>query len=356
MGQKYPLSKNPGWRFVQFSVGLRAPIQTVPTEGKSKGSKVYINASSTCREGVVGNVRNRLSSALGRNAGGSWGQTQYTQHWQADLNLDSLKAPGESYLQVGRGHITQYHQLPNPKAGQVRPRARYWAARYDRGRKWGDRATHLQPEFILGHLRLTKSRVQDFIHFCDAIIGPITVLLNPDRFQGNWWETSVEEALRRNQDSCLRWYGVDNTVIAHPALVSLYTGLARQCALLARCNIRDEVLRSIDRKELRACLTQSDPEAALRIAKTMRRWIEVPVPKYGDASNIPVPIGGFKKIPALHKAIYKHGFDKTFGRQFHEGWALGQSIYGPASYAGIHAFMGRKGDNRNGKRIQKLAA
>lgn len=343
MGRKHPLTGNLGWLFLQYSVGMSAPI-TVSIENK-KRKTVTISGSGTCREGVVHGIRQRLRNVLTRTEkvkGSDWRSRQVLLG-HAELDGDHLRQPGAAYLWVANKHLTAWHKKEHPKAGQN------W--------KMGSRPYNY-PQYVSKNVNITLRRIQDFIHFCDAIIGPITVLLNPGRYEGDWWTTSVEEA--KTESGKLRWYGIDNTALSHPALVSLYTGLARQCSLLTRCDLRNEVLGSIDRRELRECLTQSDPELALRLAKKMKRWIEVPIMTRGRATNLPVPMGSFLKIPALHKAIYKHGFSKTFGRNFEESWALvmgnnAGSGPNPVMYNGIHSFMGQKASNPQGKRILALA-
>lgn len=356
--RKHPLSEQPNWFFVQHPVGIRAPILVTPKEGKSpRGTKqVVISHSAPCREGLVSGIRARLASVLctSRKYGPHPWQHRFEATHRVELDVERLRQPGESYLMVGRAHFTCANQVPHPKAGQRQPKPAWWSG-YGPGyshRRWNTR----YPQFKkAGSLRLTKRRVQDFVHLCDAIIGPITVLLNPDRYEGNWWETSVEEAM---ENGALRWYGVDNTALAHPALVSLYAGLARQCALMSRCDIADEIL-IVDRQDVRACLTNSDPVLALRLARKMQRWIAVPAPRGANTSNLPVPVGSFSKIPALHKAIYKHGYGRTFGRNFTAGWGVEGGPYGHRRggrlYRGIHSFMGNQGGNGNGKRIRDLA-
>lgn len=350
--RKHPLSEQPNWFFAQHGVGIRAPILVTPKEGKNpRGTKRVISHSAVCREGLVAGIRNQLRSALctSKKYGVHSWQRRHEVTRRAELDVERLRQPGESYLTVARAHFTSANQVPHPKAGQRQPKPSWW---YGYGR-W----TARYPQFkSAGSLRLTKRRVQDFIYLCDAIIGPITVLLNPDRYEGNWWETSVEESM---ENGALRWYGIDNTALAHPALASLYAGLARQCALISRCDITDEIL-VVDRQDVRTCLTDSDPVLALRLARKMQRWIAVPVPRGADTSNVPVPIGSFSKIPALHKAIYKHGYARTFGRDFAAGWGVEASPYGygrgaTPQYRGIHSFMGNQGNNENGKRIRDLS-
>lgn len=356
MSRKHPLASEPNWRFRQHQVGLQAPLRVVSAKSK-RGAKKVISVSNVCREGAVHDVRRNLQVLLtSRKKISGWapmpsGRVKITG--SADLNDESLKQPGESFLSVASAHITGFLARKHPKAGKRMPRGR---DQY----MYGINARYPQYTFYQGNL--TDPKVQDFIDLCNAVIGPITILLNPDRFEGNWWDTTVGEAKSSARSGFLRWYGIDNSVLAHPALVSLYTGLARQCALMARCDVKGQVMGCIDEGELEECLTNSDPELALKLAKALKQWIEVPVPTNGTASNVPVPSGSFNKIPILHKALYTHGFEETFGKSFEKGWAILGDPYGfsrgPAGhqrYSGIHSYMGRKANNQEGQRIRGLA-
>lgn len=354
MSRRHFLSGNPCWYFAQHVVGIRAPIHVIPDDTKKRKTKRAISGESSCREGLVHGVRRCLQRAMTRSSR-STGPYSWDRRCElvskADLTADVLKQPGEAYLYVANGHVINNLARPHPKAGEKRPRPKYWPGR------WNSR--YPKTQHYRG--RMSQSKVRDFLDFCDAIIGPVAVLMNPDRFEGNWWETTVQEATE-SRKGYMRWYGIDNTAIAHPALASLFTGLARQCAYLVRCDIKDLVLGDLDEAELEECLTNADPELALRLTKKMKRWIEVPAPRCASTANIPVPIGSFSKIPALHRAIYKHGFKKTFGRSFESGWAIRSGPYayygtvqGEPRYSGIHTFMGQKASSAAGKRIKELA-
>lgn len=349
MSQNPPLTSNINWRFEQASVGIRAPIIIISNEtGKIK--KKVISVQNICREGLIHTIRRKLQDVMVRSLAGSSWQQKSEIHSHVDLDAERLKQPGESFLTVCTGHITRGYAVPHPKAGQKDARRNsYWPAldleRY--------------PAYQYRSRPMSPDKVRDFLNFCDAIIGPITVLLNPDRYTGNWWKTSYEEATANKNP--LRWYGIDNTALIHPALTSLYTGLARQCALLVRTGLRKEILADSDPVALRKCLTKSDPEIALKLVQKMETWIAVPRPADGNIHNVPVPRGDLPKIIMLHESIYKHGFEKTFGRTVERSWGLltgpyGENI-GPAErrYSGIHTFMGRGSSGAESKRIYKLA-
>jgi hypothetical protein len=338
---KHPLSQEPEWYFTQYPVQIHAPIYRVPDAGsKAKRGIFAIDAYSTCREGLMNQIRRQISDSCGEvesRTRGGW-KKDWAPKASVDIEHPTLRQPGKSFIAVDSSHITANHLI---KTGG--PSQRNWGA----------------PK------RATNVEIQAYLDICDAVIGPITVLMNPDRYQGNWWSSTPGESREDKKHlgqtkKMLRWYGVDNTCIAHPALASLYSGLARQCACMARTNMVDQVREDVEGLGLKECLTTSELDLALIIVKKMRRWIEVPVPKGGLQSNVPVRLGSFSKIPALHKAIYTHGFGKTFGATFLEGWAAG-SMYGGSgdhgkAYSGIHDFMNRTtGVGTNNARINRLA-
>lgn len=363
----HPLSREEEWFFSQHSVQVCAPVYRVmdpEARGRRRANrKLVLNATNSCREGVISGLRGQVSKNFGelvKPSPTAW-MRKWIPHSSADMDRVALKQPGESFIAVAQTHITGQRMGKNTKyktpeeRERLKKNGRYYSS-------WDYQQWRTPRVRLYGPITLTNKMVQDYLNLCDAIVGPITILLNPDRYQGNWWKTSVEESKAGN--GMLRWYGVDNTCVAHPVLASLYSGLVRQCAYIARTDLVDKVLSDVEGLDLRKCLTDSDEEAALKIVKKMRRWIAVPRPKGGGPSNVPVGVGTLPKIIALHKSIYAHGFERTFGSDFLNGWGAGRPGYnygygvngtGGAAYNGIHTFMGSRGDKENGKRIKELA-
>ena len=355
---QHPLSRENEWYFSQHNVQVHAPLyrnvdkrkKTTPSGLRSQ--KLVIVGSSTCREGVISQIRNAVRTAAGARLGGSW-QARFTPYGTIDLDRPVLKQPGESFVAVHSAHIMANRARPNPnyktavERRELRRRNGWYYPPYH----------HHWDQKVIRNYRsapLTNASVQDFLDVCDAVVGPLTILLNPDRYQGNWWVTEIGDALEgRKRSGLLRWYGVDNTCIAHPALASLYAGLVRQCAYIARTGVVDQIRKDVEGMGLEECLNESDEVQALRIARKMQRWISVPVLKGGGTSNIPVGCGTFPKIVAMHKSIYRHGFEKTFNAPFLSGWGV-NNAHGH-KYNGIHTFMGQKGENYNGKHIKRMS-
>lgn len=360
MGQ-HPLSRENEWYFSQHSVQLHAPLyrnvnkRKKSTPNNIRSQKIIITGASTCREGIVSQIRAGIRSASGTQVriGGNGWRVRYTPYGKIELDRLFLRQPGESFISVHSAHIMASRGRPNPHYKTVAERR---MLRRSSGWHYSPYDHYWDQKIIRSYrsVPLTKAIIQDFLDVCDAVVGPLTILLNPDRYQGNWWTTSVDEALPSNKRSGqLRWYGVDNTCIAHPALASLYTGLVRQCAYIARTSLVDQIREDVAGMGLEECLNESDEVQALRIAKKMRRWISVPIPKGGNGSHIPVGSGTFPKILALHKSLYAHGFEKTFNGSFLDGW--GVATASSSKYNGIHTFMGQRGENANGKHIKRLS-
>ncbi len=358
---QHPLSREAEWYFSQHSVQVRAPLyRNVDKRKKStppgiRSQKMAMSGSSTCREGVVGQIRHQIRNAAGTQmrSGAGW-RVKYTPYGIIELDRPILKRPNESFVAVHSAHIMANRSRPNPHYKTVKER------REIRRRNQGYLYTpyyHYTDQKLIRNQRsspLTNAAIQNFLDVCDAVVGPLTVLLNPDRYQGNWWFTGIDEALVGTKRSgMLHWYGVDNTCIAHPALTSLYAGLVRQCAYIARTNLVDQIREDVEGMGLEECLNESDEVQALRIARKMQRWISVPNLKGGHSSNNPVGCGTFPKIMALHKSIYAHGFEKTFKGSFLSGWGVATAT--GHKYNGIHTFMGQKGENTNGQHIKRLS-
>ncbi len=344
--RSHPLSKEEEWFFAQHHVELRSVLFRIAQPKvypKVTNRRMVIRGESSCREGLIHGIRRSIAKALGREMGGlySWNR-EYTRHSDPDMDRECLKQPGQSWVGVQQTHITGMRYMPNP---QYKVKGSY------------SRNQKLVRRNLPGGA--TEDEVESFLRMCDAVVGPITVLLNPDRYQGNWWWTGVEDARRGN--GMLRWYGIDNTAAWHPALASLYTGLVRQCAFMARTGVADRVLSDVEGLNLEECLNESDDVLARKIVKKMGKWIAVPNPKSGSVGNIPVPVDTLGKIMDLHKVIYDRGFEATFGKSFIVGWNA-TSPYGGynnhtgnANFQGIHSFMGIAGQKGRGKTIRRLA-
>ena len=307
------------WNFRQHNLEVISHYQRVPPAPafgkalealKSRISRT-VRGRSPCREGVLANLRCGMWDALTGPAGGGagWRDTSPRKlRFGIDLEEEALKQPGQTVLRVHAAHSC----------------------------KRSDRA------------------YQEFVWLSDATVGLLNVLLNPNRYTGTWWRTHKEEVQSDHDHGMLNYYGVDNTLLYHPALVSLNIGLLRQCVLIAGRGLARAALANVKRPEVVKALNQSDAEQALELFKKMRPWVEVTSQREHRAINFPVPKGSFSKLLNLHQALYIHGFEKTFNADLITAWNLKGGLYGlPCN--GIHDYMGQQGENDRGERIKALA-
>jgi hypothetical protein len=365
MSKRHPLKREDNWSFHQSLMKLKTSVYRTVKRGvetRAKSGKVNIETydDHSCREEIIGEVRDCLENAAlaeETRIPGTW-QSEWRSGATLNTTHSSLKKPGLSYISVDQAHLTYGLMVDNPHyltPAQRRAKGLLSRANYYQGCNISSRTVMSQDEAQT----VSAEQVQSFLDLCDLLVGPLTVLLNPDRYQGDWWFTGTSDALTPSKyGGMIKWYGVDNTVIQHPALTSLYLGLVRQCALLSKTRCVDRIFQDLGRLNLEDCLNDSDPDLALRIARKMSRWIAVPLPKFANRSHLPVGDSQFSRIVDLHKSIYKHGFEETFDASFEEGWALGQ-VYSPRNseeYLGIHHYMGSSKYNAKGRRIRTLAA
>lgn len=303
----HPL-REAGWVYDQHIIRVEAPLIHIPEGSDQPAKKVILSARSTCREEIVYVLRQKMACAIQKlvPVRKDWGNSyRAVPNGRADLEDASLKQPESTCLSIHINHL-----------GNVRNELR-----------------------------------RPFIQVADAIVGQLCVLLNPNRYEGNWWDTLLEDDLDA-KNGFLRWYGYDNTLLYHPALVSLVTGLLRQSALMVRAGVHEKILEIAPREQVRETLNIGDVDAAMSSILALRKWIEVPTPRHGRASNIPVPEGSFDKVINLHNAIFRHGMEATFKDSVAKSWGLEGTA---GKHKGIHSFMGAKIQNKTGIRIAELA-
>jgi hypothetical protein len=167
--------------------------------------------------------------------------------------------------------------------------------------------------------------IAGFSEFMDAFAGPLGVVLNPERYTGDWWVTEPDECVKQNSgygDKVFRWFGMDNFFLNHPVLASLVLGMFRQGALLFAQGFDQAVLKKVTRKEVVDALSNSDPVLAMRILNKLRPWIEAGT-NVGNASAFPFPAGYWDRLPLLYKGIYKYGYEEVFDGSLMGGWNIG---------------------------------
>lgn len=290
---KHPLEGDEKWVFAQPDVGFNARYVSVHQKTGERETRSISNAT-TCREGLVHNIRQGLQNGLCLKV--STGPDEWEFSWcqvkNVDLTDPAAKESGMTALKIQRTALTQ----------KV----------------------------------LSKRFLTQFIQVADIVAGPVCVLLSTGRPEGEWWRTPIEEVL---QDNFLYWYGSDNFFMQHPVLVSLISGLYRQVALLCRAGRAKEIIASVDYKQVEECLSSGDYKIALKIIEQTRPWIEVPTGKSGNEINYPFPVGHWRRLKCLQRGRRRHGYPKLLGQDFGEGWDL---VSKATQWTGMYSFWGQK--------------
>jgi len=274
-----------GFRFSQPFVGFSTKYQTVPVNKQSGARTHSMNYGGTCREELIWDTREFLQSksVSWKDKRGSWKRIATLQ---SEINVDhqSLKQPGVTHLWLNTDEDDYY----------------------------GD---------ALAQVCKRPCCIGRFPEVVDAVTGPIAVILNPDRYEGDWWTTSPKETVPANRGvNELRWYGTDNFFLRHPVLLSLMMGSFRQAVLLFQQGFDESLLRVVNRKEVEDCLSNADPELALKLLNKIKPWIAVS--QSFSAHNFPFPNVYWHRVNQLYKAIHRYGYDELFGPGIAQSWGL----------------------------------
>jgi hypothetical protein len=271
-----------GFHYDQPFIGFNTQFRTTPVGG-GKPQVHSMNYGGSCREELVWDAREFLQgkTVSWKTNRGTWQRTASLVR-RVDIEHTSLKQPGVTYLWVANDPDEyDYHQSICRRACCI-------------GR---------------------------FPALMDAVAGPVAVLLNDDRYLGDWWTTSPAETSLKNKNE-LRWYGTDNFFLRHPVLTSLMMGMFRQGVLLFEQGFDEALLKAVDRKEVEDCLSNADPALAKRILTKLRPWIEVP--QQNLAPNFSFPKSYWHRLDQTHRAVYNHGYEALFGGDIQKSWNLGQ--------------------------------
>ena len=298
---KHPLLSNEKWTFNQPSVGFRAHYLAVEREvDDPEKEALTLEVDHTCREGVVNQTRQVFQTRLTNLA------EVTAAAWNAKPQLEFTKTVS----------LTDPSSREKPCQLKIQ-----WHKNYMKG--WED------------------FPVETFLKVCDVVIGPIAVLLGPWRLEGEGWRTDPTKAERKtNGQSFVYWNGTDNWFLAHPAMAAIATGLYRQCFHLCGAGVADQVIESLSEEEVSEVMTYNSQKLALALIKKTRPWIEVPVGQNGNKINYAFPLGFWRRLMRLQRAIRRHGYEESLGQTFHEGWA---TVSG-TQYRGVYGFWGEEGE------------
>jgi len=280
----------------------------------------------SCREGLIGSVHNPIlhSCAERKQTAGSYAVTT-TKVGELILDDPKVLGPGKTQFLV---RATPTAQMP-----------------------------------ILG------AEVAELVmKVADLVAGIPLLLLNPKRPAGDWWRTEKNflpggkdpaTGLEKTANFC--WWGSDNSVLFHPAYLSIAFGLYRQAYALVNAGMAEQVLASVPREEVEETLTAADWRRALGIIEAARPWIQVPIGKGGELGNYPFPwyqratlksTSYWQRLIRLHRAIRRHGYEAVFGN-FFSGWNLDMST--PGICTGAFHFWGKDKElTEANKRLMEL--
>jgi hypothetical protein len=291
------LANDPNWAFYQPETGFQTHYVAVNRKTRRWRTRSISNVS-TCREGLIHNIRQGLQSGLCDRVqtGPHRWQFDLCQTKDADLTHPRGKGPGKTNLKLRKSvFLTHYNEA-------------------------------IKEETLL-----------KFVQATDIIVGPICVLLASHRPEGDWWKTDPNKVC---DGTYIYWSGSDNFFLQHPALVSLMAGLYRQVALLCKAGYGDKIIESIDYREIEECLSTNNWRQALAIIDKTRPWIEVPCAKNGYVINFPFPLGYWRRLQRLQRGARRHGYEKLFDQSFGEGWSLEHKGH---QWSGMYNIWGEKG-------------
>lgn len=181
----------------------------------------------------------------------------------------------------------------------------------------------------------------------NTLVSLPALLLNPDRYTGDWWEqTDAQIVQGNNEDVRIEYWGADNSILQHPALVSIMFGLFRQAVVLHQAGQLVGLSKAAPPADVRAALINSDEKAALKLVQKARPWL------FHPGVNTYFPLSGpgkWELFINLHKALYQHGFESVFGN-ISAAWSLASR--GIKVLNGSHSYFR---DKRAAESVRKLA-
>lgn len=306
MKERHLLLNNSHWKFNQPELGFSSSytaVNTLPLESKKKNI-FEVAASNTCREGVVTNTRGNFQrnlTNLKELQGGSWRDNKPPLKVTAGIDLTAPeKKATELRIQWTEGFMVNWVGIP--------------------------KGSEFPPEL--------------FLQVCDAVMGPVCVLLGPWRPQGDWWKTNPAKArkIRANGGHYVGWKGSDNWFLAHPATVGIATALYRQCYHLCGAGLAEEIVKTLKRSEVEEVMSSGSQKLALQLVKRTRPYIEVPIGKGASRVNYAFAMGFWRRLIRLQRAIrLRGGYEKALGQDFAEGWNL---LSKSTAWTGLWRFWG----------------
>lgn len=301
--EKHPLQGRKQWTFAQPSITFSTKYAR-RNLASGELRQQDLEASFICREGLLSSVRQALSAHLMESGQGDtpWSK-RFTPRWEIAFDQEELARPGKTCMEV---------LIPGGNETPLEKREEFAAKLYP---------------------------------VANIVAGLPLLLLNTHRKPGDWHKLPPRfQPLREGR---ARWFGADNSLLHHPALLSVGTGLFRQAVALVSCGLAEEVLASTPQEEVEKALAEADWKAAFGLVDKARPWIQIIPGKNGAFENYPIPWtkyarGGtsyWQRFIRLHRALRRHGFEEVL-EDFVQGWNLdGRSL----DYSGAFSFWGEDG-------------
>lgn len=296
--EKHPLMNNPRWVFNQPEVGFKAHYLAIDMDTQEEKIR-SMQTSCTCREGIISNARQGFQNGL-LNRKRDWSEKHIPKVIR-EANLQKAtgkRKPTELKIQDHSNFRARYHK--------------------------------------------SDFSIEEFIKVCNIVMGPICVLLGPNRLDGDqWWKTDPKKAVIGKD--WIHWKGSDNWFLAHPATMAIATGLYRQCYHLCGTGLGEKIIDTLNEQEVEEVMSSNSQKLALQLIKQTREYIEVPAGTNGSQYNYPFYTGYWRRLQRLQRAIRRHGYEKSLGQSFAEGWALLEGNL--TTWSGLYGFWG---DNMEG--------
>ena len=176
------------------------------------------------------------------------------------------------------------------------------------------------------------------VHTLDCLVALPALLVGPDRFTGDWWQTNPEEletssTVGDDSEEQIAYNGVDNSIARHPAITSLIAGLFRQAICLERLEQTSQLHKLLPRERVTEVLNGANEKEALILVELARPWLEARCKN--TEQRFPIGLGDWKDFLRLHRTIYEHGWEAVLGN-VSKAWGLTE-VYMPIN--GMQTFL-----------------
>lgn len=307
------MSDKPNWNAIDYVQPLLSLHTKVQYEGRTAIVEI---PEESCREALIYNIGDWMTELVGLHSGED--EEYDPTPWKK--KSVKKKVPQEPII------LNEYHL---------------------RGAESTKLSMQIDP-YEDGHFCERACCRGNLTHALNTLVSLPALLLNPDRYTGDWWEQTDAQIMSRARygDLTISYWGADNSILQHPALVSLIFGLFRQAVVLHKEGRLDGLAKAVPPAAVREALLHSDEKAALKLVQKAKPWLRCPT----NQTYFPISGDGkWELFLNLHKALYQHGFEKVFGDVV-SAWDLASR--GIKALNGAHTYFKSK---KNVANVQKLA-